>query len=941
MKRIIFSSLLAVSMVPALHAAPDTSYELDGDYSAPPLVAPTIDATNVTFNASLTVNNTGAVFKTRDTLNFTNTQSGTLSAGFGFDFEWYPTVGTSGPKTASTFYNGGVINGGASVTISATNVALPGSIFIPVGSKIKVTGSSLDLSGTTLVLDVPGTNSFNVLDYGSGICPLSNTVAYAWDPSLNLTANSAFSSIFTNHLKQQLELGLIGSTPYFTSNFPTPTNQVIRAVFLENDNPLLATRVFIDSSDIAGGFAHIEWAGSQIDPVSGNTVSNYLYLSDVLADTTNAFTVFPFGYSISEQFGSPANVGTATPSGLPPFEPGTVTNSYAYIDYNVIPGSADTNNIVNLSPTNLPGRMTISASKDLDLALAQIEAPNYLLLESTNHFKGNNGSTIAAAYADIRLGSTNGFMTISNLWVPNQPRWNGPVIAWNTRWFTVNTNGPPIGTNTTASTITNDYRVLLVFSSLNAFAPTYVQDLWLHATNTLLISDTFNIFRSLWIDARSLTITTNGPGVGAGAVDGELNLRSPSLSWATSVPRLRYLTNNGAIRIWNASAQNFGSGLVGSNYLDFINTGFIGDNGSTIFANEFFNSGTISNGGNLFMLTSSNTTVLAGQILAGADATIRAQNLIVSNSFFNVKSLTLTPTNLLTDVSVTNGNFWSVGNTNGTTGVGFALTRKPLTGDLLGTSLTNYVGSGNKQAFNTWAGQDRGASVLGYSNNAALGRLILDTSGGSSVFNFGSAVPGLTNALYVDYLELRNAATNRDQTTNGNFTHLVLTNNLIIYYAQAIIDGTSIAEKMNHKNNDHLRWVPSYAGYFSSTNIGFSGVTNAYNAALAQSTDIDSDGDGIPNASDPTPFFLPSDVNLQTALTNVPPPSMRLTFNTIPHATNFVYYSTNMVNWLLLTNFVTVAPYPSPPVTVVVLDPIMAVTRFYQVTVNTWLTYPF
>jgi len=58
----------------------------------------------------------------------------------------------------------------------------------------------------------------------------------------------------------------------------------------------------------------------------------------------------------------------------------------------------------------------------------------------------------------------------------------------------------------------------------------------------------------------------------------------------------------------------------------------------------------------------------------------------------------------------------------------------------VGTTLTNYVGSGNKQAFNTWAGQDRGATVLGFSNNVALGRLILDTSGGNSVFNFG-AVP--------------------------------------------------------------------------------------------------------------------------------------------------------------------------------------------------------
>jgi len=89
------------------------------------------------------------------------------------------------------------------------------------------------------------------------------------------------------------------------------------------------------------------------------------------------------------------------------------------------------------------------------------------------------------------------------------------------------------------------------------------------------------------------------------------------------------------------------------------------------------------------------------------------------------------------------------------------------------------------------------------------------------------------------------------------------------------------------------------------------GVTNMINAALAQSTDIDSDEDGTPNASDPTPFFLPSDVNLTISMTNVPPLMIRLNFNTIPHATNFVYYSTNMVatNWLLLTSFISPNSY--------------------------------
>ena len=38
--------------------------------------------------------------------------------------------------------------------------------------------------------------------------------------------------------------------------------------------------------------------------------------------------------------------------------------------------------------------------------------------------------------------------------------------------------------------------------------------------------------------------------------------------------------------------------------------------------------------------------------------------------------------------------------------------------------------------------------------------------------------------------------------------------------------------KLSHHNGNHLRWVPAYAGTFSSTNLVFpAGVTNTVNAA--------------------------------------------------------------------------------------------------------------
>jgi hypothetical protein len=211
----------------------------------------------------------------------------------------------------------------------------------------------------------------------------------------------------------------------------------------------------------------------------------------------------------------------------------------------------------------------------------------------------------------------------------------------------------------------------------------------------------------------------------------------------------------------------------------------------------------------------------------------------------------------------------------------------------------------------------------------------------------------VSNAIYVDYIEFDGSASNE---TSYDFPELSINTNMVVYFAQAYARGISVAEKIDvasrfyGRNNGRLLWVPTYAGYFSSTNIVSGGVTNTVNAALAQSSDIDSNGNGIPNASDPSPFFLASEVNFTETLTNVPPLSIRLSWDTIPNATNYVYYETNLVstNWILLqTNssmpanpFISPQPEGSSVTNISVLDPINQVQpRYYRVTVQPDLTY--
>ena len=215
----------------------------------------------------------------------------------------------------------------------------------------------------------------------------------------------------------------------------------------------------------------------------------------------------------------------------------------------------------------------------------------------------------------------------------------------------------------------------------------------------------------------------------------------------------------------------------------------------------------------------------------------------------------------------------------------------------------------------------------------AIGRLIVDALGADSSFQFTGA--GVSNAMYVDYMELNDYATNTD--ANGNFLAFNISANMVIYYADAEENGVSVAAKMNHKNSNRLRWVPAYMGYFTSTNYVYpDGTTNTFNTALAHSPTLDSDGDGIPNSSDPTPIFVPSQWDVSITTTNIPPLTAFISWHSIPNATNTVQYSTNMVTWFLLTNFVSPTLTPPAggwPITNRISDPIIGPMRMYHVMV--------
>jgi hypothetical protein len=107
-----------------------------------------------------------------------------------------------------------------------------------------------------------------------------------------------------------------------------------------------------------------------------------------------------------------------------------------------------------------------------------------------------------------------------------------------------------------------------------------------------------------------------------------------------------------------------------------------------------------------------------------------------------------------------------------------------------------------------------GNTNTAFTNNLALGKLTFDGAE-NSLFRFFPA--GASNALYVDYIQLENWATN----FNSAFS---ISPNFTIYFANANVPVT----KLHGAAGGRFQWVRSFAGPLSSTNIYYASTSNTY-----------------------------------------------------------------------------------------------------------------
>jgi hypothetical protein len=189
--------------------------------------------------------------------------------------------------------------------------------------------------------------------------------------------------------------------------------------------------------------------------------------------------------------------------------------------------------------------------------------------------------------------------------------------------------------------------------------------------------------------------------------------------------------------------------------------------------------------------------------------------------------------------------------------VGIRSYRNPVENDMSGVNLSLEAGR-FENAFLAWPGADVGTEQAGFVNNSAVASLALEIDEFAFI-ELGSSV-STPAALYVRRLELGAGFT--EFITNGvvDFEGLAsvldIPQGMRVYYNTVSVDGKDINPTLLDGAYDgRLRLIadPSVEGGSLVFDLG-GGFSVSTSWGVRYSTVLDSDGDGIPNASDASPF---------------------------------------------------------------------------------------
>jgi hypothetical protein len=855
------------------------------------------------------------VFSTQNTLNYTNTGSGSMYCTGGFELG----LDTNGFKyLAQSFDNKGYISG-TDLIIKATNLVNSGYVDAIYRGKIQIIGRDVNLRRGGLRADIgdtyfqtftlygtktyyigQGTNDVMLGD-GAPLDLTQITMPYPYSPShevwyvndSTLLGEQYFNTVYVPMLgspstfaayafTNQLNSTSIVVQVLFVNTNLTDTNMSMKAGFLSGrSKPQAVVQWCLPESDIFDGTKFTNYV-TFVDNLP-NVLSNYYY-----ANYSNGEVQAPINYTLYQGRLAPILASMITtnaefsdsllvPEGMIST---VVTNTYAAwygaIGVDTV-ATASQVSIINpalFDPTNTSSRVEVEAD-NLDLSNTRIRAGSMIKV-TTKNLVNNTGLQLDAPIMRWDVGATNGSLSISNLAPVKVGRIAGEIQAYSTVW--TNTYDS-VGADGTTNTMTVYGYAMYLDHTLFGNRQVQVYDATFTSTNVsiyddLYITKNFNLKAESFYNAATLN----------GAAIAERN-------WS-DFSQLKYFTNSGTI---DTDVGRFVFNRATNPVSSFVNQGTITGAGIDINAKSFQNSGDLEANYGSVKLTAIQAKLDGGTITSVGDVSLGVNDLKVRQTSVSGSVLLFQVTNSLTDggpVEVGSQNNWNCYG-------GFNLAVLPKESDLRGTRILSY-GPQYTAVDHYWAGKNYGVSAAGYTNNAALGALILDgqqysqfvfKGPGTNSYTTNSGVVTVipANAIYVDYLDLRDYAT--------NFTDsLSIADNMVIYFAAASVP----VEQLDGALNGHLRWVRSYAGPASSTTFYLSnGQSILVNSGLLSSSTIDSDGDGIANALDATPFDLQLvAVKLADAGTN----AISISWNAAAQTAYYLEFATNVTqtSWTLL-----------------------------------------
>jgi len=632
--------------------------------------------------------------------------------------------------------------------------------------------------------------------------------------------------------------------------------------------------------------------GNELDPLNPLSRSNLLakYLNDARSGANTAFIkdLFTTGYySILTNGVTYTNTVSTNDymaysfaiTSLPSKIPNPTNSSYGSI---IRATGGRVTGAQSQSPfgyaTNLAGRIRVQAD-NLKLDDARIRAHGVVNLQA-KHVSSTANTSIAAPYAHYDLGSTNGTLEYRGLNPVGQPNLTGVIKVFVTAWTNTaefpdpaaaaaapaDPNAAAGGAGATPSNLLADthFRVMIIDADIDPFKYTgELVGLKLRAAN-LVTADPV-LYQIPEVDAPPSSFPDGF--AGASAVAGNEQVAPITENWSNQAPfqligslgvshrtfpklktlanasdilgeqvalgvgqnqPLAWLTNSGSINSsgylgLGASVIHHSRRLAATNVLD-------------LSADELVLRGTnlISAGGRL--------TIKAKNLDASEGGAIRTRNLLyldVADRF--------TTTNVPGKLLVLQAS-------------GVSLAGNAAVSDLSGLSVGVSAGR-FESASVEWPGLDLGPAADGYINNSAIAALVLSVGEFGRV-DFRPSGNG-PRAIYTDRLELGGDFVQYFNITNktlvdpaGLASALNFDGSIRVYFKTAVVNGTLLPGALLDQFLDgRLQMIQTVNPASGPISVE---VSNGYVVeapwAVRYSVTLDSDGDGIVNAIDATPF---------------------------------------------------------------------------------------